>query len=208
MLPNLTYHLYTHANGSENLFRNDENFRYFLKRYEEFISGVADTLAYCLMPNHIHFLVRVKSETELIDYFKIKYPTKDLTGLVGGSNQDLSGLEQLTILQFSHFFNAYSKAYNKIYKRRGSLFIRSFKRKEITSDSYYTSIIYYIHNNPVHHGFVKQLTDWLWSSYGNFLNLTLTPLQQEVIDWFGNRDQFIQFHLQPVHQIQKISSYD
>jgi hypothetical protein len=36
MLPGRTYHLYTHANGSENLFRSDENFRYFLKRYKEF----------------------------------------------------------------------------------------------------------------------------------------------------------------------------
>jgi hypothetical protein len=36
MLPGRTYHLYTHANGSENLFRCDENFRYFLKRYKEF----------------------------------------------------------------------------------------------------------------------------------------------------------------------------
>ena len=36
MLPGRTYHLYTHANGSRNLFRSDENFRYFLKRYKEF----------------------------------------------------------------------------------------------------------------------------------------------------------------------------
>ncbi len=36
MLPGRTYHLYTHANGSENLFRSDENFWYFLKRYKEF----------------------------------------------------------------------------------------------------------------------------------------------------------------------------
>ncbi|MCA6373339.1 MAG: hypothetical protein IM631_18390 [Cytophagales bacterium] len=36
MLPGRTYHLYTHANGSENLFLSDENFGYFLKRYKEF----------------------------------------------------------------------------------------------------------------------------------------------------------------------------
>jgi hypothetical protein len=38
MLPGRTYHLYTHANGSENLFLCDENFGYFLKRYKEFIT--------------------------------------------------------------------------------------------------------------------------------------------------------------------------
>ena len=36
MSPGRTYHLYPHTNGSENLFRSDENFRYFLKRYKEF----------------------------------------------------------------------------------------------------------------------------------------------------------------------------
>jgi hypothetical protein len=36
MAPKMLYHLYTHTNGSENLFRRDKNFRYFLKRYIEF----------------------------------------------------------------------------------------------------------------------------------------------------------------------------
>lgn len=226
MQPGLTYHIYTHANGSENLFRNDENFRYFLKRYKEFIPGVADTLAYCLMPNHLHLLVRVKDEKELAAFFKNKNLLKevkdlsgligadkkdltglgrnnkdqqDLTGLVGGSNKDQSGLERLTILQFSHLFNAYTKAFNKVYNRRGSLFTRSFKRKEIATDSYYTSIICYIHTNPIRHGFVKQIADWPWSSYPDLLLPNLTPTQQEVINWFGNRAQFIQFHEQPAN---------
>ena len=43
MHPELTYHLYTHANGFENLFQSAENYRYFLKRYEHFIPAVADT---------------------------------------------------------------------------------------------------------------------------------------------------------------------
>lgn len=204
-----SYHIYTHANGSENLFRNDENFKYFLKRYEEYIPPVADTLAFCLMPNHLHLLVRIKGEAQLKLYFKNK-KEKDLTGLSSVDKQDLSGLERLerlTILQFSHLFNAYTKAYNKVYKRRGSLFIRAFKRKEVTSDSYFTGIIQYIHNNPVHHGFVTQLADWPWSSYPNFLLPELTEAQQEVINWFGNREQFIAFHKQARRQMESIE-YD
>lgn len=209
MAPKRLYHLYTHANSSENLFRNEENFSYFLKRYQEFIPSVADTLAYCLMPNHLHLLVRIKAEADLITFFKNKNLSKDLTGLSSADQQDLSGLnnlnkgssnkniDRLTILQFSHLFNAYTKAYNKVYNRRGSLFIRAFKRKEITSSDYYTKIIHYIHLNPVHHGFVKQLTDWPWSSYQDFLLPNLLPVQQEVIDWFGGIKQFVQFHQHP-----------
>ncbi|MBN8654004.1 MAG: transposase [Cytophagales bacterium] len=201
-----TYHIYTHANGSENLFQTDENFRYFLKRYEEYIPPVADTLAWCLMPNHLHLLVQIKSEKDL---------AKDLTGLAGGSKKDLSGLdneknlERLTILQFSHLFNAYTKAYNKFKKkRRGSLFTRAFKRQEITNDQYFTNIIHYIHHNPVHHGFVKHIQDWPWSSYHDFLLPNLTPAQQKVIDWFGNCEQFLLFHNQALGATPEITDHD
>lgn len=201
MKPSKSYHLYTHANGSENLFRNEENFRYFLRRYEEYIPHVADTLAYCLMPNHLHLLVRIKSEKEVIKNFpktdkssKVSSPSH--TNL-GGLSQDLGGLspiEKRISKQFSNLFNSYTKSYNKMYRRMGSLFIPNFKRKEINSDSYLTSIIHYIHHNPIHHSFVKLLTDWPWSLYPDFLLPELNSLQQEVINWFGNREQFIRFH--------------
>ena len=74
------YHIYTHANGFENLFRSDENYRYFLERYEHFAPSVADTYAYCLMPNHIHFLVCIKTEKELLDFYSVKHPGKTLQG--------------------------------------------------------------------------------------------------------------------------------
>ncbi|MBX2897816.1 MAG: hypothetical protein KF763_20405 [Cyclobacteriaceae bacterium] len=210
MEPGKTYHIYTHANGYENLFQNEANFRYFLKRYEDYIPAVADTLAYCLMPNHLHLLVRIKSEVELKEVFKNKLKVnQDLTGLAVEDKKDLSGLERLTIQQFSHLFNAYTKAYNKFNKkRRGSLFTRAFKRIEITSDRYFTNIIYYIHHNPVHHGFVKNLADWPWSSYHDFLLPKLTPVQQEVINWFGNRQQFMLFHQQALGNTSEITEHD
>ncbi len=48
--PNSYYHIVNHAIGDENLFRNNENYRYFLRKYAEYLPHVSDTLAYCLMP--------------------------------------------------------------------------------------------------------------------------------------------------------------
>jgi REP element-mobilizing transposase RayT len=59
------YHLYNHANGNINLFRSDENYRFFLEKYAKYVTPYFDTYAYCLMPNHFHFLVRVKDERVL-----------------------------------------------------------------------------------------------------------------------------------------------
>lgn len=182
MKPFNTYHIYTHANGFENLFRSAENYRYFLRRYEHFISPVADTLAYCLMPNHVHFLIRIKTEAELESTF--------------GKFETFQKLEFKISKQFASLFSSYTQAFNKMYGRRGSLFIPNFKRKEISSDSYFTNIIYYIHANPVQHGFVKNITDWPWTSYHQITGEELAPVHEEVINWFGNRQEFIRFHQQ------------
>jgi len=153
---NTYYHIYNRANGSENLFRKDENYGYFLKKWGEYISPVADTYAYCLMPNHFHFLVKIKTEVEL----------KDLTGF-----ENLSGLLKQP---FSNLFNGYAKAYNNMYNRKGSLFQRPFKQKPIDSEAYLKEVIFYIHHNPVHHGFTKQMEDWPYSSFPALLTNRLT----------------------------------
>ena len=81
------YHIYNHANGSENLFRNDENYNFFLRKWSQHIEPIADSYAYCLMPNHFHFLVRIKDEEDLekLDQvFKtclISYPKNSATYL-------------------------------------------------------------------------------------------------------------------------------
>ncbi len=180
MFPEKYYHVYNHANGDENLFRTGENYHYFLKLWAKYTEPVADTYAYCLMPNHFHFLVRVKSEEEIFQQL-------NLTGL-----QDLSGLISK---QFSNLFNSYAKAYNKMYDRRGSLFNRPFKSKEIDNESYLTAVITYIHRNPVHHGFCDALEDWPHSSYQtHFLDTPTKLKREEVVEWFGGREQMKQAH--------------
>ncbi|MFN2158185.1 MAG: transposase, partial [Anaerolineae bacterium] len=48
------YHIYNRGNNREDLFRSDDNYRYFLRLYADHIEPVAVTFAYCLMPNHFH----------------------------------------------------------------------------------------------------------------------------------------------------------
>ncbi len=59
------YHIYNRGNNSENIFLNADNFNYFLTLYDKYICPIADTYAWCLMPNHFHFLIRVKEEEEV-----------------------------------------------------------------------------------------------------------------------------------------------
>jgi hypothetical protein len=99
--------------------------------------------------------------------------------------------------QFSHLFNAYTQAINKRNNRTGSLFETSFKRKLVTTEKYFRLLIFYIHNNPVHHGFVKQISLYPWSSYDSVISKKPTKLKrEEVIEQFGDLENFIFYHNQ------------
>jgi len=185
--PGKAYHIWTHANGSDNLFRSPENYRYFLEKYSKYAHPVVETFAYCLMPNHLHLMVRVRGEEEIIEVMKKKSSGKNQAGF-----RNLSGF---VTLQFSHLFNAYSKAYNKLYNRKGGLFQRAYRRKHIHSEAYFTRLIAYIHNNPVHHGFVKHPEYWPHSSWHAYVGDKETRIRKvEVINWFGGMEAFLDLH--------------
>jgi hypothetical protein len=77
----------------------------------------------------------------------------------------------------------------------GSLFKPNFRRKPIDSREYFCRLIAYIHNNPVHHGFVKDLNNWPHSSWFAYLIDKETKINKEKgIKWFGGRDAFKTVH--------------
>lgn len=202
MQANTYYHVYNRANGSENLFREPKNYRYFLKQWVKYIDPVADSLAYCLMPNHFHFLVKVKTEAELKAFLSIKDKRKSTT-----LSKGLKPLERVVSLQFSHLFNSYSQAYNKMYNRKGSLFIPNFKKKEITSDNYLATVVLYIHQNPVQHGFTKNIESWPYNSYKLLLTEQKTFLKRRLLyDWFGGKEKYILFHQQSILEFKKMEN--
>ncbi len=199
MQPDTIYHIYNRANGSENLFRNDENYRYFLQQWVKYIESIAETYAYCLMPNHFHFLIRTLGEDQL----KMNYSTLGKFGTF----QEL--MEFRFSKQFANLFSSYTQAYNKMYKRRGSLFTPNFKKNEINSDTYLTNIIFYIHRNPVHHGFTNKIKDWPFCSYLIALSEQDTFLNtKEIIDWFGSKNAFKQFHEKSFTDAKKLKTME
>lgn len=175
--PSKFYHVVNHAVGNENIFRNEENYQYFLKKYAQYIPTVCDTYAYCLMPNHIHFLIKTYDEDVLSKHPKFK-----------------GDYHRLVMQPLSNLLNAYTKAYNKVYNRKGALWLDFTKRYRVDTDNYLTTVIAYIHLNPVKHGFCTDATAWKYSSYGSMLSNKTTALKREaVLDWFGG-DTLFQTH--------------
>jgi putative transposase len=191
------YHIYNRGINRENIFLEQRNHLHFLKLYAKYVVPIAYTYAYCLLRNHFHFLLQIKTPEQIIR------GDENLTGLGDGN---LTGFENLSGLVdkppskiFSNFFNAYAKSINIGYGRTGSLFQRPFGRIEVESERYFIRLVTYIHHNPVKHGFVDDFRDWPYSSYNAIISTKPTQVQRAtVLDWFGGKDTFIETHDQPV----------
>ncbi len=191
LLAGNTYHIVSRAVGNEKLFLHDENYRFFLSRYQKYISPVAETFAFALLPNHFHFLIKIKPYEELEALCKIKKPA-----LLTRDNWQPNFVMQ----QWSNLLNSYTKSFNKMYHRKGALFMDYLRRVEILNDGQFTSTVFYIHKNAVHHGICKNIADWKYCSYNAILSEAPTQLsRQQVLDWFDGPERFIEFHKRPVH---------
>ena len=60
LIRNEYYHIYNRAIAGNLLFRENRNYQFFLSKIERYILPDAELIAYCLMPNHYHFILKLK----------------------------------------------------------------------------------------------------------------------------------------------------
>jgi putative transposase len=138
------YHLYNRSNNNEIVFKEEESYNYFLNKYRLYCDPYFETISYCLMPTHFHFLVYSKS------------------------NDEVNARKSIALL-----LSSYTKAINKRFKRHGSLFQPRTKAKEVTDDSYLVTLISYIHQNPLRAKLVDHIGDWQHSSFRNLIQMRM-----------------------------------
>ena len=163
------YHLFNRANSqSDKLFYQERNYRYFLQKWHHYLGDSLEVWSYCLIPNHFHFLVRVRQ------------------------NLAVEIMEQ-----WRRFSISYTQAVNKQEQRRGSLFQEHPKHLHIKTEGHLLGLIRYIHRNPIHHNLTTNIENWRYSSYRATLSQTETRVERkQVLDLFGSKKAFIEFHLQ------------
>jgi putative transposase len=162
------YHLYNRGNNKERLFFFKGNYNYFLEKYFQYLNPYVDTYCYCLLPNHFHFLIRIRdSETN---------PRKV-------SNQ------------FRKLFISYAMKINYQEKRMGCLLSKNFRRIEIQNEDYLKRIVLYIHYNPIKHGVFYDISTYYYSTYYHIIRDTsMTPINAEIVAWFGGLSDFLEKH--------------
>ena len=160
------YHVYNRGINGTNIFDSNINKLYFLQQLAKYLENKISLFAYCLMNNHFHLVIRLNSE------------------------------EKEVTQAFSNLFNSYAKAYNKQTGRTGSLFEKHFKRIKLKDENYLKQLILYVHLNPKHH-FDSDFAGFKFSSYRAFLSNKETKIERnEVLNLFGDLENFIFCHNQ------------
>jgi len=167
--PDALYHIYNRSN--ETVFRNRENYLFFLKKIKSYVFPVCKILAWILMPNHFHFLVMATLES-----------CRNVNEVHRPNLQVLSK-------NIGWVLSSYTQAINKQVTRRGKLFAHNTKAKLMWEDSYplsasialsgygsynhdyVTTCFLYIHQNPVLAGLAEKPEDWEFSSFRDYAGL-------------------------------------
>ena len=148
---NELYHIYNRGNNRQPIFFKPENYDYFLQKVRKFVLPCCDILAYCLMPNHFHFLINSDERTTQLK-------------LIGGKERNVLSEGIRNLLQ------TYTKGINKQNDSTGSLFQQNTVAKPIVkgSDLYHLTCFHYIHQNPLRAKLVERMEDWEYSSFKDY----------------------------------------
>jgi putative transposase len=153
------YHVYNRGNNRQPIFFNERNYLFFLKKVREQLLPFSEIIAFCLMPNHFHFLLRANEDG-----------LKERNSFGGKPMQELA-------YRIGILLSSYSQAINKQNKTTGSLFQQKTKAKILyetdngSGISYFEQCFHYIHQNPMVARIVKNLSDWPYSSYPDYTGL-------------------------------------
>jgi REP element-mobilizing transposase RayT len=159
------YHIYNRGCNKEDIFYKPTNYSYLMGLMEKCLEPFqVSTIAFCLMLNHYHFLLRQNSDISIRNFIQ-------------------------------SVFNSYTKAFNKMFDRTGTLFEGPFKAIHIDNQSYLIHLCRYIHRNPLDAGLVEKLNDWKYSNYLGWIGQRNSRLIdfEFVKNSFRNPEDYINF---------------
>lgn len=156
---NEIFHVYNRGNQKQPIFFNRGNYLYFLQKVRYHLFPICDILAYCLMPNHFHFLIKTNEKTVA----PVSTPNPLIKNTVFSK-------------ELGKLLSSYTRALQKQQGFTGSLFQQKTKAKQVSGqlpdgDDYVASCFAYILNNPVKAGLVQCPEDWEYSNYLDLIGL-------------------------------------
>ena len=189
------YHIYNQGNNRRQIFFNRENYLFFLRKVHTYILPYADILAWCLMPNHFHFMV-------LVNELEVPISNESIGVVLNNADAKTRTFNQ----SIGIMLRSYSQAVNKQQNFSGKLIREKTKAEcvtcpkldlapsfitrngvtEIPLHEYPEICFRYIHQNPIKARLVEIPEDWEFSSAPDYANLRNgTLINKQVAKEYG-----------------------
>ncbi|CAN5229838.1 hypothetical protein BH11BAC5_BH11BAC5_51290 [soil metagenome] len=195
--PDNHYHLVFKSIDGILLFRQNSDYNIFLERFQQFTSLALDTWAYCLLNNHAHFIIKIKSIktiTKAIEEIDFAKQTVAMKKLLAVPNKEAM-LDEMMERQINSFMVSFANYIKNKYRHHGGLFQKPFKRLEIDTDNWLQTAIIYVHLNSLKHKVFNDYAAYLQGSYFYFIQQCNTYCAtDEVLAFFGGLKHFISLH--------------
>ncbi len=191
------YHLVFKCHGDLLLFKTDDNKHYFLRRFTFFLSLYIDCWAWCLLNNHAHMIVKVRSASEIETAINA-LPEADKTVSMKKWVTQIDNercFNEVMERQVGRFMVSYTNSYNKFFNRTGGLFQSPFRRSMIQDESHLQQAIIYVHANTQRHSLIRDFRNHKFSSYHEIvLGKSSLVNVSRVLEFLGGKEKFIELH--------------
>ena len=136
------FHSIVQGIDKEDIFKKDRYINRYMSILKEKTNEIGiDIIAYCIMPNHAHFILKADGVSKL------------------------SKLMQKVNTSYARYYNYMENG------RAGYVFRDRFLSEPIDSKRYLINCIKYIHNNPVKACIVNRCEEYKYSSYGDYTEI-------------------------------------
>ena len=191
-IPGATYHVYNRAVALNKMFvvkRDHELFREKLQRLKPYV----EIYAIACVGTHFHMHVRIRTDAE------IRRRLLALRKLLNVQKRYLEGRETFQRLigdAFGRSFQAYARAFNLKYQRKGDLFNQTVRRLRVRDDLLSRRLCAYIHCQDIKHGLGERVSglgmktsfEEIWRGKSSFIDV------ESVLARFGGKEAFIEYH--------------
>ena len=131
-----TYHVVNRAVFGQLLYRDFGEYLAYVRLMAWALDqSPIDLFAFCLMPNHVHLLLRTPAEPDMSAF--------------------MHRLSMTHALRLRGWRGT---------RGRGAVYQSRFRASLVANDAYFYRAVRYVERNPVRAGFVERVQDWMWSS--------------------------------------------
>ena len=202
------YHIFNRGTNKQLIFYQEKNYAYFLQLLQKFLHGHVLFLAYSLMPNHFHLILKINDEIHVPkedeknrSLQKERFSGKKREAFSAKRTvpletvKDEKEIGKFVANQLKRLFITYSMAINKQEGRVGNVFDPKYKRLEITEQEYLEYAIFYTHFNPEKHGLINNFKEYRYSSFKALEGNGISKIaKKHVYEIFGGKEDFINYH--------------